>query len=134
MTDSARKHIHISHSVTNVFAFKFQNGKMELGRQLKICVKSQISFTLCLIAHQVFVLTFSINNLVLPKVFIMGFPGGLDGKESVFNAGDLGLISGSGRSPPWRREWQLLQYSCLENSMDGGVWQAIIHGVTKRQT
>ena len=32
MTDSARKHIHISHSVTNVFAFKFQNGKMELGR------------------------------------------------------------------------------------------------------
>ena len=51
-------------------------------------------------------MTFSINNLVLPKVFIVGFPGGLDGKESVFNAGDLGLISGSGRSPPWRREWQ----------------------------
>ena len=39
-------------------------------------------------------------------MFIVGFPGGLDGKESVFNAGDLGLISGSGRSPPWRREWQ----------------------------
>lgn len=31
MTDSAMRHIHISHSVTNVFAFKFQNGKMELG-------------------------------------------------------------------------------------------------------
>ena len=51
MTDSARTHIHISHSVTSVFAFKFQNCKMELGRYLKICVKSQISFILYLIVH-----------------------------------------------------------------------------------
>ena len=35
----------------------------------------------------------------------MGFPGGSDGKESTYNAGDLGLIPGSGRSP-WRRTWQ----------------------------
>ena len=51
MTDSARRHIHISHSVTNVFAFKFQNCKMELGRYLKICVKPQMSFTLCQMVH-----------------------------------------------------------------------------------
>ena len=35
----------------------------------------------------------------------MGFPGGSDGKESAYNAGDLGLIPGSGRCP-WRRAWQ----------------------------
>lgn len=51
MTDSAKRHIHISHSVTSVFAFKFQNCKMELGRYLKLCVKSQISFILYLIVH-----------------------------------------------------------------------------------
>ena len=32
---------------------------------------------------------------------------------------------------PWRREWQSLQYSCLENSMDIGAWQTTVHGVTK---
>ena len=31
----------------------------------------------------------------------------------------------------WSRKWQLLQYSCLENSMDRGAWQAIVHGVTE---
>jgi len=35
---------------------------------------------------------------------------------------------------PWRREWLPLQYSCLENSMDRGAWQATVHGVTKNQT
>ena len=51
MTDSERRHIRISHSVANVFAFKFQNCKMELGRYLEICVKPQISFTLCQMVH-----------------------------------------------------------------------------------
>ena len=35
---------------------------------------------------------------------------------------------------PWRRTWQLLQYSCLENPMDRGAWWAIVHGVAKSQT
>lgn len=48
MIKSARKCIQISQPATNVFAFKFQNCKMELGKYLKICVKSQVSFTLCL--------------------------------------------------------------------------------------
>ena len=49
----------------------------------------------------------------------MGFPGGSDGKASACNAGELGSIPGSGRSP---REGNVnsLQYSCLENSMDRG--------------
>ena len=58
--------------------------------------------------------------------------GGLDDKESACNAGDLGLIPGLGRSPG-EGDGYPLQYSCLENSMDRGAWQAIIHGVAKRQ-
>ena len=46
--------------------------------------------------------------------FVMGFPGGSDGKESTYNAGDLGLIPGLGRSPGDGRGYPL-QYSCLEN-------------------
>ena len=49
------------------------------------------------------------------------------------DARDTGLISGSGR--PLRREnGNPLQYSCLENSTDRGVWQATVLGVTKSQT
>ena len=49
------------------------------------------------------------------------FPGGSDGKASVYNAGDLGLIPGIGRSPG-EGNGNPLQYSCLENPMDGGTW------------
>ena len=54
----------------------------------------------------------------------------LSGKESASQAGDTGSLPGSGRSP---REGNgtLLQYSCLENSMDRGAWWAIVHGVTE---
>ena len=57
----------------------------------------------------------------------MGFPGSSAGKESAWNAGDLGLIPGLGRSPGERNGYPL-QYSGLENSMD-----CIAHGVTKSQ-
>ena len=49
----------------------------------------------------------------------LGFPGGSAGKESACNAGDLGLIPGSGR-PPGEGNGYPLQYSGLENAMDGG--------------
>ena len=61
----------------------------------------------------------------------MGFPGGSDGKESACSAGD----------PCWILGWEdplencnPLQYSCLENPMDRGAWQATAHAVTKSQT
>ena len=57
----------------------------------------------------------------------LGFPGGSDGKESVCNAGDLGLIPGSGRSPA-EGNGNLIQYTCLENYMDKGAWWARVHG------
>ena len=62
----------------------------------------------------------------------LDFPGGLDSKESAFNAGDLGSILGSGRSG--EENGNPLQYSYLENSIDTGAWQATIHGVTKSKT
>ena len=49
------------------------------------------------------------------------------------NAGDLGLIPGSGRSPG-EGNGILLQCSSLENSMDRGTWGAAVHGVTKSWT
>ena len=49
------------------------------------------------------------------------FPGGSDGKASAYNTGDPGSIPGSGRSPG-ERNGNPLQYSCLENPMDGGAW------------
>ena len=59
-----------------------------------------------------------------------GFPGGSDGKESACNAGDVGLIPGSGRSHG-EGNGNPLQSSCLENFMDRGAWWATGHGVAK---
>ena len=52
---------------------------------------------------------------------IQGFPGGSEVKASVWNAGDLGSIPGLGRSPG-EGNGNPLQYSCLENPMEGGAW------------
>ena len=65
-------------------------------------------------------------------IIILDFPGGSDGKASVCNVGDPGLIPGLGRSPG-EGNGHPLQYSCLENPMDGGAWWAIVHGVAKSQ-
>jgi len=60
----------------------------------------------------------------------LGFSGGSDSKESTCNAGDTGLIPGLGRSPGGGHG-DPLKYSCLENPMDRGAWQATVHGVAK---
>ena len=64
---------------------------------------------------------------------MLDFPGGSDGKASVYNAGDLGSIPGSGRSPG-EGNGNPLQYYCLKNPMDRGAWLATVHGVAKSQT
>ena len=75
-----------------------------------------------------------LNNTLDPSTFIdISFPVGSVGKEAACNVGDLGL------SPHWGRSsgegnGNLLQYSCLENSMDRGPWWAAVHGVTKSRT
>ena len=65
------------------------------------------------------------------SMYKTGFPGGSDGKESACNAGDVGLIPESGRSPGGGNGYPL-QYSCLENFMDRGAWWATDHGITVR--
>ena len=62
-----------------------------------------------------------------------GFPGGSEVKASACNAGDPGSIPGSGRSPG-EGNGNPLQYSCLENPMDGGAWWATAHWVAKSWT
>ena len=62
-----------------------------------------------------------------------GFPGGSEVKASACNVGDLGSIPGSGRSPG-EGNGNPLQYSFLENPMDGGAWGATVHGVAKSRT
>ena len=63
----------------------------------------------------------------------MDFSGGSDGKASAYNAGDPGSIPGLGRSPG-EGNGNPLQYSCLENPIDGGAWWATVHGITKSRT
>ena len=63
----------------------------------------------------------------------MDFPGGSDGKVSACNVGDPGSIPGLGRSPG-EGNGNPLQYSCLENPMDGGARWATVHGVSKSRT
>ena len=60
----------------------------------------------------------------------LGFPGGSVSKESACNADDLSPIPGLGRSPGGGHG-NPLQYSCLENPMDRGAWQAIVHRVAQ---
>ena len=61
------------------------------------------------------------------------FPGSSDGGETAHSAGDPGLIPGLGRSPR-EANCDPFQYSCLENPMDRGAWQATVHRVEKSQT
>ena len=58
---------------------------------------------------------------------------GIPDKESACNAEDPDSILGLGRSPE-EGNGKPLQHSCLENPLDKGAWQAIVHGVTKNQT
>ena len=62
-----------------------------------------------------------------PILVFKGFPGGAEVKASACNVGDLGSIPGLGRSPG-EGNGNPLQYSCLENPMDGGAWWATVHG------
>ena len=64
---------------------------------------------------------------------LISFSGGSEVNASASNVGDSGLIPGSGRSPG-EGNGNPLQYSCLENPMDGEAWWATVHGVAKSRT
>ena len=63
----------------------------------------------------------------------MGYPGGSEIQNLPSNAGDVGLIPGSGRSPG-EGNGNPLQYFCLGNPTDRGIWWATVRGVTKSWT
>ena len=67
------------------------------------------------------------------KRALTGFPGGSDSKESACSTADLGLIPESGRCPEEGNGYPL-QYSCLENSTDRGIWWATVHGFAESDT
>ena len=69
------------------------------------------------------------RDLCLKNIWITALylPGGSDGKESICNPGDRGLIPGLGRSCA-EGNGNPLRYPCLEKFMDEGAWQAIVHG------
>ena len=74
--------------------------------------------------------------LYIHVCYYMGFQGGVSVKNPPANSGDIrdkGSISGSGRSPRGGHG-NPLQYSCLENPMDRGVWRATVHKVAKSWT
>ena len=87
-------------------------------------------FLLCKQVYQYYFSRFHVCINRCINTQYLGFPGGSDSKESPCNAGDPGSIPGTGRSSG---EWNgnLLQYSCLENSMDRGAWQAAVYSVAK---
>ena len=90
--------------------------------------KLQMRYYCCCMLEDICVLL--LLWLLLRSTWILGFPGGSDGKESACNARDLGLIPGSGRSLGEEHGYPL-QYSCLENSMVRGDWRATVHEVTE---
>ena len=69
----------------------------------------------------------------IAKWWLGGVLDGSEGKESAYSLGDPSSILVSGR---YHREGNgnVLEYTCLENPLDGGAWQAIFHGVAKSQT
>ena len=71
------------------------------------------------------------GKLKCPATSLYGLPRWLNSKEFTCNAGQLGLIPGSGRCPG-DVNGNPLQYSCLENPMDGGAWWATVHGLWVR--
>ena len=71
-----------------------------------------------------------LDVFLTPPLWTLGFPGGSDSKESTCNAGDWGLIPGSGRSPREENGYPL-QNSCLEDSMDREAWQPTSMGLQR---
>ena len=130
-TEPRRNHLHgtsittignfiLSHQITSLFFFK------------KILFLPTLDLRCCTWASSSFGERRATVVHGLPTVgapLVVGFPGGLDGKESACNVGDRGLIPGLGRSPR-EGNGNPLQYSWLEKFMEREAWWATVRGVT----
>ena len=90
-----------------------------------------VSVVICIYLLEI--LMFIQSKTTLCYIWIRGFPRGSVGKESTCNAGDMGSVPGSRRSPVGGCG-NRPQYPCLENPMDRGAWQTTVHGVAKSRT
>ena len=95
-----------------------------------VCAVLQVN-----IFNNILVCCLIVGSVSFPFLVTPGFPDGTVVKNLPAKAGD----KREGFNPwvrkiTWRRKWQPLQYSCLENPMNRGAWRATVHGVTKSQT
>ena len=97
------------------------------------CLEFFQTKNLCLLTRTFDLFTVNVITTRFGLRYIFLFSGGSDHKESVCKKGDRGLILGSGRSPG-KANGIPFQYSCLENPMDRGAWQATVHGTAKSRT
>ena len=97
---------------------------------LELCVSLPcfyFSISITIICHTILATVVTVINKIQDAF------GGSEVKVSASNAADRSSIPGSGRSPG-EGNGNPLQYSCLENPMDGEAWKATVHGVAKSQT
>ena len=103
----------VSQNYSFIFSYYFLN-----SFKFQVMLSTFLTLVICACC------CFYLNSFQWAYYFYKGFPDGSDGKESTCNAGDPGSIqgrsSGEGKGNP-------LQYSCLENPMDRGVWWATVH-------
>ena len=72
----------------------------------------------------------ALTSILAQRIPFWGFPGGTSGKEPACQVGDSGSLPRSGSSPG-EGNGNPLQYSCLENPMHRGAWQATVHGIAR---
>ena len=112
--------------ILNKFSYTFYQLQNNTESQLNFKLKKKL-YCCSLFPHTMFLVKLQ---------FILQYtcsPGDSDSKESACRAGDLGSTPRSGRSPGEGNGYPV-QYSCLENSLDRGAWQAMVHGVANSQT
>ena len=115
-------HLNLPISILSLACSAWVNHQPSLNNQLKRNLETVI---------MVFTLVYEFSFCLL--FIFANFPGGSDGKASVYNAGDPGSSPGLGRSPG-KGNGNPLQYYCLENPVDRRAWQAPVYGVAKSQT
>ena len=104
---------------------------LTLGEMLRIDYE-KVSREWSLLLGTIYFKSDAFSSFLYLNMLTLGFPGSWDGKESACNVGDQDLIPGL-EWYPGEGNVSPLQYSCLENYMDGGAWQSSVHGVTKSQ-
>ena len=112
--------------ILNKFSYRFYQLQNNTESQLNFKLKKHL-YCCSLFTHTMFLVQIQFISQYTC------FPGDSDSNESACRAGDLGSIPGSGRSPGEGNGYPLY-YSCLENSLDRGAWQAMVHGVANSQT